>query len=270
MKHLLWGLMLFSHLALSQITATSWLIARESGDILTAQNIDQIRPIASITKLMTVMVDLDKKNDLAQMITIKRMPKISTHISKQIKSLSREDLMGLALISSDNLAAYLLCANYNGIYDASLPCLPAMNLKATTIGMVSTTFTDPTGLQETNTSTARDLIKLVQEASKYQIILENSDKRNITIKLSKNKQETFNNTNSLIGKNRNILVSKTGWIKASGGCLVILVRADLANRIVIVLGSKTTKTRILEAEIISELPDREDQDWIYKYLRIER
>jgi D-alanyl-D-alanine endopeptidase (penicillin-binding protein 7) len=254
-----------------EITAISWLVATDGGEIIMGENFDAVRSIASVTKLMTALVVLEKGVDLDQLVPVTRLPKITTKINPKLKRLTRRELIGLALVSSDNLASYALCASFNSAtFDMSMPCVPAMNEKARSLGMTDTVFTEPSGRYASNVSTARDLIKLVQAASQNQLIQEYSDKGSITIQVNPRIKQSLNNTNPLIGKYHNVLVSKTGWTKSSGGCIVMLVRVDSINRVVVVLGSKSTKTRIFEAEIISSLPDREDQDWIYRYLKIER
>ena len=253
------------------ITAQSWSIAEPNGKEIASENADAIRPIASITKLMTVIVVLNSHFSLDEQLLIhqdKRHVHFSTHIPKNIKSLSRRELISLALVKSDNLAAFLLCANYDKFgYDPVLRCIDDMNFTAKALGMNDTTYVDPTGLYPQNVSTAKDLTKLAIAAAKYPIIVENSDKDSIRIS---NTKKTVTNTNTLIGKANTFLVSKTGWIKSSGGCLLSMLITDTGTKIIVVLGSKNTRTRIAETEIISKLIDREDQDWLYRYLRIER
>jgi D-alanyl-D-alanine endopeptidase (penicillin-binding protein 7) len=102
-----------------------------------------------------------------------------------------------------------------------------------------------------NVSTAEELIKLVQLASTYPEIVSASQTNEVKIHLRK-KWVVFHNTNPIIGKKHKFIVSKTGYIKASGGCIVMMLDTDVGQRIVVVLGSKSTKTRIPEAEFIAE------------------
>ena len=133
------------------ITATSWLVADESGAVLHSQNIDQVQPIASISKLMTVMVVVDAHQDL----------------DERIDGTSRRDRIQLALVKSDNKSAALLCDAYPGGKDA---CVRAMNAKAQELHMTNTHFIEATGLSVFNVSTANELINLVQAASHYDVI----------------------------------------------------------------------------------------------------
>ncbi len=213
------------------ITAQSWLIADQNGKVLQGENTQAIRSIASITKLMTVMVVLDAKQDL----------------DERVNQYTRRELIQLAMIKSDNTAAQKLCEFYPGGANA---CIYAMNFKARSLGLTDTKYTDPTGLSVFNVSTAEDLIKLVIEASNYYEITQASNTGQVKIKLKK-KWFIFNNTNPIIGKRHFFVVSKTGYIRASGGCIVMMLDTDIGRRIVVVLGSKNMKTRIPEAEFIA-------------------
>ncbi len=213
------------------ITATSWLVANGQGEIIQSENIYQTRSIASITKLMTVMIVLDAHQDLDQ----------------YIKPYTRQELIQLAIVHSDNRASEMLCQNYPG---GRSDCVKAMNIKARSLGMINTQFTDPTGLGVMNSSTAYDLIKLVRAAELYPEIVSASKMSEVKIKIKK-KWLVFKNTNPIIGKRHDFIVSKTGWIRASGGCIVMMLDTDVGRRIVIVLGSKNTHTRIPEAEFIA-------------------
>lgn len=225
-------LLAFSSMAFAiKVTATSWLVADSTGNILQSENIEQVRPIASISKLMTAMVVLDAKQDL----------------DEKVGPYTRGDLLKLALVKSDNKAAQQLCEHYPNGKDQ---CVRAMNLKAKTLGLEHTSFFEPTGLSIFNVSTAKELIVLVQTAQNYPEIVEASKTSQVKIHIRK-KWLVFNNTNPIIGKRHNFIVSKTGYISASGGCIVMMLDTDIGRRIVVVLGSKNTRTRIPEAEFIA-------------------
>lgn len=214
------------------ITAHSWLVADGNGKVIKSENILQQRSIASITKLMTTIVVLDANQDLNQ----------------YIKSYTRRELIQLAIVHSDNKASESLCQNYPSGRDG---CIKAMNIKAQELGMTRTKFVDPTGLGVMNVSTAEDLIKLVLASSKYSEIVTASKMSQVKIHLKK-RWLVFNNTNPIIGKRHDFIISKTGWIRASGGCIVMMLDTDIGRRIVVVLGSKNTHTRIPEAEFIAQ------------------
>jgi D-alanyl-D-alanine endopeptidase (penicillin-binding protein 7) len=213
-----------------KVTAKSWLVADDSGKIIQSEDPDQIRSIASISKLMTVMVVLDKNQNL----------------NETIDNFTRQQLIDMALIRSDNRAALLLCERYPG---GNTECIRAMNVKAQLLGMYNTKFIEASGLSVFNVSTATELIKLVQAASYYPEIVRAANTNQVKIKI-RNKWIVFHNTNPIIGKRHKFIVSKTGYINASGGCIVLMLDTEIGNRIVIVLGSKNTHTRIPEAEFI--------------------
>jgi D-alanyl-D-alanine endopeptidase (penicillin-binding protein 7) len=206
-------------------------VADESGRIIQSQNIEQQRSIASITKLMTAMVVLDANQKL----------------DEQIGKYTRAETIQLALVHSDNNAADILCQFYPNGRDS---CIRAMNAKARQLGMADTHYVEPTGLSVFNVSTATDLIKLVIAAKEYAEVIEAAHSPQVKIKLKK-RWFFFNNTNPIIGKRHEFIVSKTGYIRASGGCIVMMLDTDIGRRIVVVLGSRNTKTRIPEAEFIA-------------------
>jgi len=222
------------------LTAQSWLVADSNGKILEGSNMTEVRSIASITKLMTAMVVLDSGQSLTEIIPKKLYN----------KQLTREILIDLAIVKSDNNAAKMLCDYYPGGYNS---CVEAMNIKALSLQMNSSIFTDPTGRMHTNVSTAEDLIKLVFAASTYPLIVEASNMDAVRWNVSKKKNIEFRNTNSLVGHGYKFLVSKTGFINKAGGCIVMMIDTVHGIRTVVLLGSKNTKTRIPEAQMLSQI-----------------
>jgi D-alanyl-D-alanine carboxypeptidase len=213
-----------------KITATSWLVADGSGNIIESVNADQQRSVASITKLMTAMVILDAGQDL----------------DEKINGVTRNDLLQLMLVKSDNQAADTLCENYP---TGRSGCVSAMNWKAQTLGLHNTRYADPSGLNVMNVSTAQELVTLVIASSKYPEIITASNTAHGKIKKKKH-SISFNNTNPLVAT-KEFIVSKTGYIRASGGCIVMMLDTQIGQRIVVVLNSKTTRTRIPEANYLS-------------------
>ena len=211
------------------ITAQSWLETDDQGNLIEGSNITEVRSIASITKLMTVMAVLDLKQDMQE----------------NIGKFTRGQLVQLALVKSDNDAAKALCDNFPG---GRFECIRFMNEKANYLGMYRTKFVEPTGLSPMNISTALDLLKLVFEARHYPEIVKASQTPVLNIQIG-NKVLSFRNTNPVIGKRYNFIVSKTGSTNAAGSCIVVMVDTDIGRRIVILLGAKTGK-RLPEAEYI--------------------
>ena len=229
-----------SAIAGQSLTAQAWLVADINGRIFEGSNITEVRSIASITKLMTVMVVLDSGQSLTETIPKKLYN----------KQLTREILIDLAIVKSDNNAAKMLCDYYPNGYQS---CIEAMNAKAISLQMKNSIFTDPTGKYYTNVSTAEDLIKLVFAASTYPLIVEASNMDAVRWSIGKKKTAEFRNTNSLVGHGYKFLVSKTGFINKAGGCIVMMIDTSQGIRTVVLLGSKNTKTRIPEAQMLSQI-----------------
>jgi D-alanyl-D-alanine endopeptidase (penicillin-binding protein 7) len=231
MRALILSLLLFAGNAFAiNITAHSWLETDAQGNLIEGYNITEVRSIASITKLMTVMAVIDNNQNMQE----------------KLGKYTREQHIQLALVKSDNNSAKVLCDNFPG---GRFECIRYMNEKANYLGMLRTKFVDPTGLSPMNISTALDLLTLVFESSHYSEITQASRTAVLTIKTGKQTQ-SFNNTNPIVGKRHSFIVSKTGTTNAAGGCIVMMIDTDVGRRIVIVLGSKNGKVRIPEAEFI--------------------
>ena len=231
MRALILSALLFvSNVFAINITAHSWLETDYQGNLIEGSNITEVRSIASITKLMTVIAVLDNNQNMQE----------------KLGKYTREQHIQLALVKSDNNSAKVLCDNFPG---GRFECIRYMNDKAQYLGMYRTKFVEPTGLSPMNISTALDLLSLVFESSHYPDIVKASQTAILNIQTGK-KTQSFNNTNPIVGKRHIFIVSKTGTTNAAGGCIVMMVDTDKGRRVVIVLGSKNGKVRIPEAEFI--------------------
>lgn len=214
------------------VTAHAWLVADDKGHIIEGFNSENIRSIASITKLLTVMTIMDAGQALEETI-----------ITKKFKKITRQELINLTIVRSDNTAAMILCQQYPGGYNE---CIHMMNRKAQELSMLDTRIYDSTGLNSNNVSTAKDLLNMVQAASLYPVIVAASQ-----IDQIKRRSIIYRNTNPLVGHGYDFIVSKTGFINKSGGCIVMMLNTLNGTRTVVLLGSKNTHTRIPEAALIS-------------------
>lgn len=147
-----------------ELAANSALVIDlKTNEVIYSSNPDAVRPIASVTKLMTAIVTLDAKlpMDTKLPITIKEAKEMKgIHSRVRIGSeISRKDMLLLTLMSSENRAAASLAHHYPGGYKAFIK---AMNNKAKALGMKNTRFVEPTGLSEKNVSSARDLVLLLK------------------------------------------------------------------------------------------------------------
>ncbi len=219
---------------------------------LFAKNVDNVAPIASITKLMTAMVVLDVRLPLDEPITID--PQDRDHYKRTRSrvhngmTLTRGELLKLALMASENTAAAALARTYPGGTEVMLTM---MNAKARELGMNSTRFYDPTGLHSSNVSTAQDLVKMVQAAQGYEEIQRCTTSHSHTIQVSSRHALHFNNTNPLVrNASWDIGLSKTGYISEAGRCLVM--QAKISNRpvVIVLLDSWGKRTRVGDANRI--------------------
>ena len=224
-----------------------------TGEVLYAKNTDQAVPIASITKLMTVMVMLDAKLPLDEAITISeedidRVKNTSSRL--RIGSvLSRAELMLLALMSSENRAAHALARTYAGGESAAIA---AMNRKAAALGMTQTRFEDGTGLNSHNVASPKDLVAMVKAANGYPLIRRFSTTGGHAVAINNSIQQ-FNNTNALV-KNPDweIGVSKTGYINEAGKCLVMQAKIKSAPVVIVLMDSWGKYTRIGDAQRVKK------------------
>ncbi len=222
-----------------------------SGEVLFEKNSAAVVPIASITKLMTAMVALDAKPNLHETLSI---GEDDVDALKGTRSrlavgtrLTREDMLRLALMSSENRAASALSRHYPG---GSAAFLEAMNRKARELGLNDTRFFDPTGLNSTNVSSARDLCKMVAAAADYPLIRDFSTMAEYTVTINGRPRE-FRNTNALVrNPDWDIGVSKTGYISEAGRCLVMQARVNDKPVIIVLLDSWGKFTRIGDANRI--------------------
>lgn len=227
------------------------VIDQSTGDVLYEKNSSAVVPIASITKLMTAMVSLDVQPSLTETLTIDDADVDTikgTHSRLSIGTqLNREEMLRLALMSSENRAASALSRHYPGGRDAFVD---AMNAKARMLGLTETRFADPTGLTPENVSSARDLVKLVNAAHQYPLIREFSTSEEYQVAV-RGRPQTFRNTNALVRNDGwNIGLSKTGYISEAGKCLVMQAWLDNKPTIIVLLDSWGKLTRIGDAQRI--------------------
>jgi len=219
-----------------------------TGEVVINKNSDAVVPIASITKLMTAMIILDRGLDLEQRIVVSRED-VDTHKGTRSRlmpgtTLTRDELLLLALMASENRAAAALARTYPGGVQAFVK---AMNEKAAELGMSDSQFIEPTGLSPSNVSSPRDLVKLVRAAHGYPLIREYSTRDKAIIKAF-NRPLRFVNTNGLVRNSHwDIELSKTGYISEAGRCLVMHVRLASKDLIVVLLDSWGKQSRIGDA-----------------------
>lgn len=241
------------------IASTKALVMNQNTqEIIYSKNLDTPTPIASVTKLMTAMVVLDAKLDLNEQVSItdrdvdylkgtsSRLPVGTT--------MTREDLLNLALIASENRAASALATSYPG---GKTRFIMDMNAKAASLGMMNTHFEDSTGLNSNNVSTALDLAKMVHAAYQYPLIRQITTTSDYDLYVGKKHQPLhFHNTNALVRESARssweIGLSKTGYISEAGRCLVMQATIAGEPLIMVLLDSVGKLTRIGDARRIKK------------------
>lgn len=234
------------------IQSHSVLVLDQSNQsVLFEKNADAVVAIASITKLMTAMVVLDAHLPLDETLSVSEEDvdilkgthsrlKVGTHMTRQ-------EMLLLALMSSENRAASALSRHYPGGKPAFVL---AMNAKAREIGLAETRFEDPTGLTSANVSSARDLVKMVAAAHNYPLIREFSTTSEKEMRIA-GKQQMFRNTNQLVrSPGWEIGLSKTGFISEAGKCLVMQAWVNQKPTIIVLLDSWGRLTRVGDANRI--------------------
>ena len=235
--------------ALNLKSSVALVLDSDTNEVLFSKNSEAVLPIASLTKLMTAVVVTEAKLPLGEMLSVSQddvdTEKGSRSRLKVGTQLSREEMLHLALMSSENRAAHALGRAYPGGLEAFVA---AMNRKARELGMNDTHYVEPTGLSSKNQSSARDLATLVKAAHEHQIIRELSTSPEFLVEIG-NRPMQFRNTNGLVRNPEwEIGLQKTGYITEAGRCLVM--QAKLAGRqlIMVFLDSAGKYSRIGDAE----------------------
>ncbi|BBB25597.1 D-alanyl-D-alanine endopeptidase [Amphritea japonica ATCC BAA-1530] len=226
------------------------VIDARTGAPLYSKNAELILPIASVTKLMTAMVTLDSKLPLNEKIRFTQAQKEANnnyYTRIRIGSLlPRKDVIRIALMSSENMAASALGHTYPG---GNMAFVKAMNLKALQLGMTQTTFVDSSGLSERNISSASDLAIMVRAAASYPEITKYSTTKSYTARFTNPGYSLrYGNTNVLVHrKSWSIDVTKTGYLNEAGRCLVMMTKINGRDTVMVMLNSYGKRTPIGDA-----------------------
>jgi D-alanyl-D-alanine endopeptidase (penicillin-binding protein 7) len=245
------GPVLLNPAKLRLASANALVIDASDNRPIYAKAADEVTPIASLTKLMTAMVVLQAAQSLDEAIEIDvddldYLKGTRSRLSLGTE-LPRGEMLRLALMSSENRAASSLARHYPGGTPAFVA---AMNDKARALGMTHTRYFDPTGLSPDNVSTASDLAVLVNAAAREPLIREFTTTGSHYVEVQPTgKLLGFNNTNNLVRNAQwDIQLSKTGYIREAGKCLVML--ATIASRpfVIVLLDSAGKYTRLGDAQ----------------------
>lgn len=236
MRKLFFTLLLL--LSTHSYASTTYVYNVTKNEVIEDYASETIRPIASVTKLMTAIIVIESGASLNEKISYKGF------LGK--KELTREQLLKLLLVKSDNNAAEALAKGYSG---GRFAFIANMNAKANQLGMYNTQYEDPSGLGRNNISTAKDLSILLTYAYNYDIMRELSSIEKLHFvqhlkKKNKNKDVvlTISNTNyNLLKEYKEIIISKTGYTNPAGKCLAMLLTKNGEKITIVILGERNTK-----------------------------
>jgi D-alanyl-D-alanine endopeptidase (penicillin-binding protein 7) len=217
-----------------------------TGQVVWEENAQDKRSIASITKVMTAVVFLEDNPDLSQVVTVERSDvyAASTTYLRANERITLDNVLHLALIASDNAAARVLARVSHG---GTASFIERMNEKALELGLESTTFTDSSGLNPANISSAYDLSRLISFAAGDERIAPIMRTANYTVTTSR-RSINIHSTNQLVrGGDVEVMGGKTGFIGKAGYCLATLLRLPQGNQVaVVVLGARSNPGRFWE------------------------
>ena len=213
--------------------------------IIRSQNIDQVRGLASMTKLMTAMIALDHDLNMSRKLELSKAA--ASKLPK--REYTRGELFHMLLIKSDNAAAETLAADYPGGREKFIR---DMNIRSEMMGMYSTHFDDPSGLSSGNVSTASDVTAMLISAAHYPEIREISTKKTAQILTQikkKNRVVVLHNTNTaILSQVDGVQVSKTGFTNPAGFCVAILVEKNKGDTVhyeaIVVMGARNPAQRV--------------------------
>lgn len=227
----------------------------DNGTRLYEKNSNELRPIASITKLMTAIVVMESGLPMDEVLSISsddidRMRHSRSRLPVGTR-LTRGEMLHLALMSSENRAANALGRHYPG----GLPAfVRAMNDKARALGMRHSRFVEPTGLSSDNVATSHDLVKLLRATDNHPRLRFYATDDTEVFNIGRGRQLTYNNTNRLVRRSDwDIRVSKTGFINEAGQCLVMVTRIDDRDLAIVLLNADARSARLGDANRLRQL-----------------
>lgn len=235
--------------ALDLKSSVALVIDQDTREVLFRKNDHAVLPIASLTKLMTGVIVSSAKLPMDEVIMVTQddvdTEKGSRSRLKVGTSLTRGELLHLALMSSENRAAHALGRTYPG----GLPVFVAlMNARAKLLGMNDTSYAEPTGLSSRNQSSAQDLATLVNTAHGDPLLRELTTSPGYQVEVGARTLQ-YNNTNRLVKNPQwDIGLQKTGFINEAGQCLVMQTKIAGRKLIMVFLDSAGKLSRLGDAE----------------------
>ena len=230
-------------------SSVALVIDQDTREVLFSKNESAVLPIASLTKLMTGVIVSGAKLPMDEMITVTQ-DDVDTEKHSRSRlgvgtTLSRGEMLHLALMSSENRAAHALGRTYPG---GLATFVSLMNAKAKMLGMRDTSYSEPTGLSSRNQSSAQDLATLVNAAHGDPVLRELTTSPGYQVAIGSRTLQ-FNNTNRLVKNPEwDIGLQKTGYINEAGQCLVMQTKIAGRKLIMVFLDSAGKLSRLGDAE----------------------
>ena len=236
--------------ALDLKSGVALVLDQDTNEVLFSKNSQAVLPIASLTKLMTALVVTEAHQPLDEMLTVTD-DDIDTEKGSRSRlrvgtALRREEMLHLALMSSENRAAHALGRHYPGGLTAFVA---AMNRKARELGMNDTHYVEPTGPvepQPVERARPRDAGQGGARAPDHPRAL---DVARVPGRDRQSRRLQFRNTNNLVrSPSWDIGLQKTGYITEAGRCLVMQAKMAGRKLIMVFLDSAGKYSRIGDAE----------------------
>jgi D-alanyl-D-alanine endopeptidase (penicillin-binding protein 7) len=238
-KYLISALVFATSVAQARDTSSVFLYDISRNELVISRDANVPRSIASLTKIMTAMVALDHDRDLDRKITVRSGGKLPAGQH------NRRDVMAAMLIRSDNRAADALAADFPG---GERAFVRAMNQRARKLGMQFTKFVDPSGLNAGNIATAGEVSEMVKASALYPFIVRTSVQKQALFDINLRQRvrtiELHNTNRPLLFEFDEIMISKTGFTRAAGWCVALMVEKHGRNFTVVVLGAQTKQERL--------------------------
>jgi D-alanyl-D-alanine endopeptidase (penicillin-binding protein 7) len=241
------------------------VVDAQNQDVVFDKNAQVVLPVASITKLLTAMTVLDARLPMDENLEINEQDAAIYKNSRLIKGtvLTRQEALLLALMSSENRAAYTLGRNYPG---GIKTFMSALNRKAKEIGMTHSSFEDPTGLTSKNVASAEDLAILVNAAYQYPLIRQFTTTPNYVKEINQ-REQLFLNSNRLVRSgDMEVVIQKTGYISEAGRCLVMMALVNNKPYTMVFLDSVGIGSRFADAIRVKEWIESTTQHTVIRKL----
>ena len=234
---------------LGALSADAWMLVDDStGYVISQKYANEPRFIASLTKMMTGLLALENGN-MADTVLITD----DVFICKDSRVRLGEgyllgDLIYEMMLQSDNDAAYALAKHLAG---DTLKFYDMMNEKAAYLGMTSTHFANPNGMPAPdNYSTANDLIRLARYAMRDSAFAEIVGTKDKEVPLIDGRHMSCRNTNVLLHSYEGCIGIKTGYTRQAGNCLASAATRDGTTLYLVLLNSRSMRSRFTESAIL--------------------